>query len=84
MAQRGSYMIEEPYRSHSAVTLDATITPPADAIWTNLAGDVNVTLEDGVSRTYTLTASSGLNLGVVKVNTSGTTIAAASLTTMRR
>lgn len=84
MAQNGDYVVEEPYRKHSAVTLDSDISPPADAIWTNAAGDVSVTLPDGTSLVYTLTASSGLNLAATRINTSGTTIAASALRLLRR
>lgn len=84
MTQRGHYVVEEPYRKHAIVTLDAAITPPADAIWTNAAGDVSVTLEDGTTLVYSLTASSGLNLAVTMVNTSGTTISASALRILRR
>lgn len=83
MSQRGTYVVEEPYRNHASVTLDAAIDPPADAIWTNAAGDVSVEL-NGTSLVYTLTASSGLNLAATKINTSGTTISASALRILRR
>lgn len=84
MTQRGHYVVEEPYRKHASVTLDADISPPADAIWTNAAGNVSVKLEDGTSLVYTLTASSGLNIAVTMINTSGTTISASDLRILRR
>jgi len=84
MSQRGHYVVEEPYRQHFAITLDADISPPADAIWTNAAGDVSVRLENGTDLVYTLTASSGINLGAVRINTTGTTISASALRGLRR
>lgn len=84
MSQRGAYVVEEPYRKHESVTLDAAISPPADAIWTNAAGDISVTLEGGSALVYTLTASSGLNLAATVINTSGTTISASALRILRR
>lgn len=83
MARNGNYVLEEPYRVANAVTLDATIAP-TDAIWTNAAGDITVTMENGSDATFTLTASSGLNIAVTAVKTSGTTIDAGDLLALYR
>lgn len=83
MSQIGHFVCEEPYKIANAITLDATIDP-AHAIWTNVAGDVNVTMLNGTARTFTLAASTGLNISFTKVNTSGTTIAAASMYALYR
>lgn len=83
MTQRGQYAVEEPYRKSSAVTYDATL-PVTDAIWVNAAGNVNVTMEDGTDRVFTLAASTGLNIAITKVKTASTTIAAASIIALYR
>lgn len=74
MAAYGSYAREEPYRTATAVTAsDSTTFDPTDAIWVNGAGDVAVTMANGSAATFTLAASSGLNISVTQVLATGTT-----------
>ena len=74
MAQSGTYSVEEPYRVATSCTpSDSTVLSPTDAIWVNVAGDVAVTMANGSNQTFTMAASSGLNISVTKVLSTGTT-----------
>ena len=74
MARNGTYTIEEPYRQAESITAsDSTEIAPTDAIWVNGGGDVAVTMANGSNQTFTLAASQGLNISVIKVLSTGTT-----------
>lgn len=79
MARLGPFVTPQSFERQRSVTLDAAISPPAQIVWTNAAGNVSITTPDGTTKVYTLPASFGLPVAATVITTSGTTISASDL-----